>query len=205
MPWSPGAVVQAVVLLPLLGLQALVHPQGDVGGLLVDGGEDGAGVAVKAELGPVIADVPHHLPGDLGDVHIAAGGDLPHHVDQAGGHRGLTGHPGLGVLGQNGVQHRVGDLVADLVGVPLGDRFGSKQSLCHSVFLSLSLPEFPPRREGEKNAPPRRSVWSLSTLIFRYTAAGFGTLRNTPQVAGLHRAVPSTALDKVIQFYNQLL
>ena len=33
------------------------------------------------------------------------------------------------------------------------------------------------------------------SLIFRLTA-GFGTLRS-PQVAGLHRAVPSTALDKV--------
>ena len=126
-----GAVVQTVVLLALFHLQALVHAHGDVGGLLVDGGDDGAGVAVKAELGPVIADVPHHLAGDLGDVHIAGGGDLAHHMDQAGGHRGLAGHPGLGVLGQDGVQHRVRDLVADLVGMPLGNGLGSKQSFCH--------------------------------------------------------------------------
>ena len=121
-----GPVVQTVVLLTLLGLQALVHTHGDVGGLLVDRGDDGAGVAVKAELGPIIADVPHHLAGDLGDVHIAGGGDLAHHMDQAGGHCGLAGHPGLGVLGQDGIQHRVRDLVTDLVGMPLGDGFGSK-------------------------------------------------------------------------------
>ena len=48
-----------------------------------------------------------------------------------------------------------------------------------------------------KNAPcpvtERESMLDLS-LIFRITA-GFGTLQT--QVAGLHRAVPSTTLDKV--------
>ena len=134
-----GAVVQAVVLSALLGLQALVHAHGDVGGLLVDGGDDSAGVAVKAELGAVVADIPHHVPGDLGDVHVAAGGDLTHDVDQTGGHSGLAGHTGGGVLRQNGVQHRVGDLVADLVGMSFGHGFRSKESFQHIFVLSLSL------------------------------------------------------------------
>ena len=66
----PRAVVQAVVLLALLGLQALVHPHGDVARLLVNGGNHRAGLAVEAEFCPVIADLLHHLPGNLGDVHI---------------------------------------------------------------------------------------------------------------------------------------
>ncbi len=99
----PRAVVQAVVQPALLGLQGLVHAQSDVGGLLVNVGDDSAGVAVKAVLGPVVADVPDHLPGDFGDVHIAGGGDLPHDMDQAGGHRRLAGHPGVGVLLDDGV------------------------------------------------------------------------------------------------------
>ena len=117
------AVVQPVVQLALLGLQRLVHAQGDVGGLLVDVGDDGAAVAVKAALAVDIADVTHHLAGDLGDVYVAGGGDLAHDVDHAGGHGGLTGHPGVGVLLDDGVQDGVGDLVADLVGVALGHRF----------------------------------------------------------------------------------
>ena len=36
------------------------------------------------------------------------------------------------VLGDDGVQHRVGDLVADFVGMSLGDGFRGKQSFCHS-------------------------------------------------------------------------
>ena len=57
-----GAVAQLAVG-ALLVLQGLVHPQGDVGGLLVDVGDDAAGVAVKAVLGPVVADVPGSPPG----------------------------------------------------------------------------------------------------------------------------------------------
>ena len=46
--------------------RSLVTPRA-MSGLLVDVGDDGAGVAVDS-LGPVIADVQHHLPGDLGDI-----------------------------------------------------------------------------------------------------------------------------------------
>ena len=49
----------------------------------------------------------------------------------------------------------------------------------------------------QKSAPdnPGRSKHAVKSLIFRITA-GFGTLQHL-QVAGLHRAVPSTTLDKV--------
>ena len=42
------------------------------------------------------------------------------------------------------------------------------------------------------------------TLICRYTTAGFSTLHIT-QVAGLHRAVPSTTLDKAMKFNNRII
>ena len=125
-----GAVVQLAVAL-LLGLQGFVHPQGDVGALLVDVGDDAAGVAVKAVLGPVIADAADHFPGDLGDVHVAVGADLPHDVDEASGSGGLTGHTAQGILGQDGVQDGVGDLVADLIGMPFGDGLRSKETMAH--------------------------------------------------------------------------
>ena len=50
-----GAVLQLGVRV-LLALQRAVHAERDVAGLLVDVGDDAAGVAVKAVLGPVIAD-----------------------------------------------------------------------------------------------------------------------------------------------------
>ncbi len=92
-----GAVVQLGVA-ALLGLQRLVHAQGDVGALLVDVGDDAAGVAVEAVLGPVIADLPDNVPGHLGDVHVAVGADLAHDMDEARGSGGLAGHAAQGVL-----------------------------------------------------------------------------------------------------------
>ena len=131
-----GAVVQLAVG-GLLGLQALVHAQGNIAGLLVDVGDHGAGMAVEAILGPVIANVQHHLPRNFGDVHIAVGGDLAHDVDQPRGGAGLAGHAAIGILLQNGVQNGVADLVADLVGMPLGNGFGGKQSSCHDFRAPL--------------------------------------------------------------------
>ena len=120
-----GAVVQGGIA-GALGLQALIHAQSDVAALLVDIGDDGTGVAVEAVLSPVVADVQHHLAGNLGNVHIAVGGDLTHNVDQARRGAGLAGHAAMGILLQNRVQNGIGDLIADLIGMSLGNGFGCK-------------------------------------------------------------------------------
>ena len=112
----------------------IVGAQRDVGALAVNVGDDAAGVTVKAVLGTVIANAADDIAGDAGNVHIAVGGDLTHDVDKAGGAGGLTGHAGTGVLLQNGIQYGVGDLVADLVGMPFGDRFGREQNFGHSFY-----------------------------------------------------------------------
>ena len=111
----------------LPALQGLVHALGDVRALGMHRGEHGAGVAVKVLFTAVVSDVQHHLPGDIGDLHPGGGADLAHHVDNAGGGEGFAGHPGLGILGDDGVQHRVADLVADLVGMSFRHGFGGKQ------------------------------------------------------------------------------
>src|SRR5690606_6257989 len=74
----------------------------------------------------VVADLADHVAHDGGDVAVPGGADLAGHVHQTGGHHGLHGDPGVAVLRQQVVEDRVGDLVADLVGVPFGDRFGSE-------------------------------------------------------------------------------
>jgi len=205
-----GTVVQLLVG-GLLGLQALVHAHGDVAGLLVDVGDHGAGVAVEAVLGPVIADVQHHLAGELGDIHIAVGGDLAHDVDQTRGGAGLAGHAAIGVLLQDGVQNGVADLVADLVGMPLGDGFGGKQSSCHDFSCSFVkkfvLSESPPTDPEHEKCTLRLSTDRAGKLLLicrrtnagislpRSAYVGFGTL--PCRLPWFHRADPSTTLDKV--------
>ena len=41
----------------------------------------------------------------------------------------------LGVFGEDGVEHAVGDLVGDLVGMAFGDRFGGEEKFSHAVLL----------------------------------------------------------------------
>ena len=143
-------------VLPLPGFQGRVHAHGDVRALLVDGGHHRAAVAVKAHVRGVVADVQHHLPDDIGDGHIAAGGNFTHHRHHAGGGKGFAGDPGHGVLGQDGVQHRVGDLVAHFVGMAFGNGFGGKESLHgHLPLLSWSWDGKPSAFafEPQKNRP----------------------------------------------------
>ena len=189
------AVLKLAVLAGL-GLKRAVNAHGDVAGLLVYIDDDAAGVAVKAVLRPVIAYLTHDLARELGDIDIALRAYLAHDVDKAGGGRRLAGDAALGVGGKDGVEHGVGDLVADLIGMPLGDGFGCEKIMTHSSLHNI-------RGARKTKAPPDRRVENIQriSLIFRFTA-GFGTLHT--QVAGLHRAVPSTALDKVFNCTHQL-
>ena len=195
MPWSPADTV-GLVGAALLELKGLVDAHGDVGGLLVDGGHHRAGAVVEAVGRVGVADALHGAADDGGDVGVVLGGDLAHHGDNTGGGEGLTGHVGIGIVGQNVVQDGIGDLVADFVGVALGDGLRGKQTLCHNV-----VPSFLTR--ARKTRPAGwRSAWCSSILIFRFPRRIWHLAL---QVAGFHRAVPSTTLDKAIQLTVAIL
>ena len=104
-----------------------VHAHGDVAGLLVDGGDHGAGVGVEAVERVVVADGGDHAAHQRLEVDVGLGGDFAGDDDEAGGGQGLARDAAVGVLLQAGVQDRVGDLVGDLVGMPFRHRFGRKQ------------------------------------------------------------------------------
>ncbi len=112
----------------LLAWILAVHALGDVDRLLADGVEHRAGVAVKAEVGVVVADVADHLAYQRLEVHPGRGGDLAGHQHEARLHQRFAGDPGLAVLAEDGVEDGVGDLVRHLVRVALGHRFRGKQA-----------------------------------------------------------------------------
>ena len=201
-------VARTVVLLGdagFLGFQRAVNTQRDVAGLLVDRGDDAAGVAVKAKFCAVVADVADNLARDFGDVDIALGADLTHHQHHAGGDGGLTGYAAVRILLEDCVEHCVGDLVADLVGMSFGDRFGGKQIFCHFLFRSFlfcnvdmvvnqtarSLFEIVPFfKAGIKKGPDREIESCFPHLsALPQDLAPYKALRFL-QVAGLHRACP---------------
>jgi hypothetical protein len=130
---------QALVAGTLLVIGSVIHTLGNVGRLLADGVEHGAGLAVEALVGMVIADVADDLAGQLFNVDIGFGGHFAGDHNHAGLDQRLAGHPRLGVLAQNRIEHAVGDLVCHLVGMSLGDGFRSEERSGHSVFLYCSL------------------------------------------------------------------
>ena len=130
-----GAVIKLAVVLSLR-LKRFVNAESDVGGLFVNVRDYAAGVAVKAVLCSVVADLTDDVSCDLGNIDIAARADLAHDVDKPRGSRGLAGNSAVGVLLKYCVQHRIGDLVADFVGMTFGHGFGSKQVMsCHNSLL----------------------------------------------------------------------
>jgi hypothetical protein len=111
----------------LVARASRVHAHGDVRGLLVDGGDDAAGLVVEAVLRARVADALDGVAHDRGQVRVGLGRDLARDEGEAGGDHGLAGHPAVRVLGQDRVQDGVGDLVGDLVGVALRHRFRSEE------------------------------------------------------------------------------
>src|SRR5215510_3248156 len=114
---------------PLVACPELVHAHGDVARLLVDGGDHAARLVVEAELGPRVAHALDGLARNPGNVHVAGGGDLARHHHEAGGEERLARDAARGILGQDGVQDRIGDLIGDLVRMALGHGLRSEQIL----------------------------------------------------------------------------
>ncbi len=103
----------------------------DVGALGSDGDRDAAGAPVEALLGAVVADLEDRLADERGDLDVADRRHLTGDVDEPRRHEGLDGDPRVRVLGEQGVEDRVADLVADLVRVSLGDGLGREQTCGH--------------------------------------------------------------------------
>ena len=192
------------------GFQRVVHAHGDIGTLGMNGGQYGAAVAVEAKIAAGVANVPDHLPGNFVDGYIGRSGDLAHHLHQAGGGAGLTGHAGHGVFGEDRVQHRVADLVAELVRMPFGDGFTGENGthendLLRFLWVQRMTTErdaravFPTKTRPLQSGREKDCIYDL--ICQRLHAAGIAT--SLAQVGGFHRARPSTTLHKVFSCYGQ--
>ena len=150
-------VVRVVAGASVLGLPRRVDAERDVRALLVDGVDDAAGLAVEAVLRAVVADVAQHLAHDAGHVHVRLRADLAGHEHHARGgqrlaraahlrrvgrlavRRDVAGGSQLGLLRQDGVEHRIGYLVAHLVRMAFRHGFGREDvrrfNLSHELLL----------------------------------------------------------------------
>ena len=106
---------------------ARVHTPADIGRLLPDGVQDAAGRAVEAQFRVVVADVPDQPPHQRLEIHPGRCGDLAGHQHETGLDQHLGRHARVAVPRQDGVEHGIGNLVRQLVGMAVGNRLGSKK------------------------------------------------------------------------------
>ena len=110
-----------LVACPQVLVAGLVHAHRDVRGLLAEGDEHRARLAVEAVAGIVVPDRAHPIAHQPLVFDMGVRPDLPRQHHHAGLDQGLAGDPASPIPCERGVDHRVRDLVGDLVGVSLGD------------------------------------------------------------------------------------
>ena len=126
---------------PLIAGTAGVDAHADVGRLLVNRREHGAGLGVEAELRARVADVFDRRARDFLEIDDGVGGDFARHHDQAGRDERFAGDTALRILRENGVEDGIGNLIGNLVGMSFGDGLRRKQMAAvaahYGVLLSL--------------------------------------------------------------------
>ena len=112
---------------PLVARAARVDAHADVGRLLVNRRQHGAGFCIEAVLGSRVADVPDCRARDFLKVDDGVGRDFAGHDDQAGRHERFARDAALRILGEDGVENGVGNLIGNLVGMSFGHRLRREQ------------------------------------------------------------------------------
>ncbi len=142
----------ALVACTLVFLYFAVDSAVDVGALFVEGRQDAACIAVKAEVAAVISYVGNHLAGHSLQVDVCFGIDFPGDNYLTGGDKSLACHLRLRVLGKELVEYGVAYLVGNLVGMTLGHRFRREEIMIniHIFKKSVVLQNMP---EGQKKSP----------------------------------------------------
>jgi len=116
--------------------RAAVNPARDVRRLGVDADTDAHVFGVKADDGHGVADLGDDLACDGFIVRHIGRGDLAHQVDLIGAGRHLAGDVCVGIVGKDVIEHRVGDLVADFIGMSARDGLRGEIGFHRFRFLS---------------------------------------------------------------------
>ena len=125
---------QALIACSLLGgflsrSAAGIDALGDIGALAGEGVHDVDAVGVEDVFGMSITDGADGGANDLIVVQFSAGGDFPCDDDEVGLNESFAGDAAEGVLGEAGIKHRIGDAVADFVGMAFADRLRRKDKV----------------------------------------------------------------------------
>ena len=120
-------IERVVVRRILLHLVRAVDTSGDVLRLLLDRGDDTARVGVETKLGARVADLTDPVAREPRHIDVRLRRDLAGDDHEPCRDERLASNPARRVLGEHGVEHRVRDLIGDLVRVALRDGLGGEK------------------------------------------------------------------------------
>ena len=115
---------------PLVARAAGVDALRDVGRLAIDRAQHRARLAVEAEARVVVADRRDRAAHDVRDRDVGIRRDLAGDARESGGHERFACDARIGISRENRVEHGIGDLVRDLVGMTFGHRLGGEIRSC---------------------------------------------------------------------------
>ena len=111
----------------------LIHALGDIRRLLVEGHQHSAAVGIKTtRFGAAVTDIGDHTPHQGVEVHPRSSGDLAGDQAEARVDHGFASHAAGWILLEQRIKNGIADLIADLVGMSLGDGFRGKDVPGHA-------------------------------------------------------------------------
>src|SRR5581483_5407175 len=106
--------------------------------LLVDRDAHAAGLGIEADGRAGIADFAHRLARELWNIDVRFGGHFARDVDLPGNGKRLDRDAGVGILFEQRIEHRVGNLIRELVGMPFGYRLAGEEALVRHLTFPRS-------------------------------------------------------------------
>ena len=138
-----------------------IHALRDVGRLFVIGDQYRAAFEINAVVGVVVADVFECVARDVDVVNHGVGGDFTREYDQAGVTQGFGGDARGGVLFQNGVENRIGNLIGYFVWMAFGNGFGSEKVIAAQM-VAHGVTFYKNSREIERTLVENENVFSAT-------------------------------------------
>ena len=104
----------------------LVDTLCDVGRLCVERNKHATGLAIKTKIGIGVTNALDDFASSLSNINVSLGGDFTRDQTQASCHQSFASDTSMWVLREDRVEHRIRNLVGDLVGVTFGHALGSE-------------------------------------------------------------------------------
>ena len=141
----------------LLRFERLIHAHRDIRRLLVHRHQNAARLAIETVLRAVVPDFLDRLPNDFRKIDARRRRDFPENMHLSRRDNRLARDTPARILHQNGIQHRIGNLIANFIRMSFRHRFRRKKHfLRHFSLLRKNRSHLCQKNQFHKKIPRKR-------------------------------------------------